>query len=64
MHLNNYAVELNGYCTPWFTVGNGVKQGCLLSPSLFNLYINDLLLTLTVVGPNTELIVGLLTFLH
>ena len=36
-------VEVNGNCTPWFEVNNGVKQGCILSPSLFNLYINDLL---------------------
>ena len=24
--------------TDWFQIGNGVFQGCILSPSLFNLY--------------------------
>ena len=38
------AVELNGHCTPFFQVSCGVKQGCLLSPSLFNIFLNDLLM--------------------
>ena len=36
------AVRVNNYTTDWFNVTTGLKQGCLLSTTLFNLYINDL----------------------
>ena len=29
--------------TDWFQVGKGVRQGCILSPCLFNLYVEDIM---------------------
>jgi hypothetical protein len=36
------AIRINGVLSSWFSVNNGVKQGCLLSPTLFAVYVNDL----------------------
>ena len=30
---------LNWTCADWFQIGKGVRQGCILSPCLFNLYV-------------------------
>ena len=29
--------------TDWFQIGNGVCQGCILSPCLFNLYVENIM---------------------
>ena len=30
--------------TDWFQIGKGVRQGCILSPCLFNLYVEYIML--------------------
>lgn len=36
------AVKINNMETDFFPQSRGVKQGCSLSPTLFNIYINEL----------------------
>ena len=35
-------VRINGLYTNWFDIKNGVRQGCLMSTTLFNIFLNDL----------------------
>ena len=34
--------KINGFITDWFNVSVGLKQGCILSPVLFNAFMDDL----------------------
>ena len=38
-------VRINNYYTDWFDVSAGLRQGCCLSPILFNLYVDDFVKT-------------------
>ena len=43
MYSNTSAcVRINGKLTNWFDCKSGVRQGCNLSPTLFSIFINDL----------------------
>ena len=43
-------VKVNGFYTDCFSVRCGLKQGCCLSPIVFNLYINDMVNSITSLG--------------
>ena len=39
MYAGQEATVITGHCkTDCFQIGNGIHQGCILSPCLFNLY--------------------------
>ena len=45
MHcISNYStVRTRHGTTDWFQIGKGVRQGCILSPCLFNLYAENIM---------------------
>ena len=38
LYVEQEATVRTGHGTDWFQIGKGVRQGCIFSPCLFNLY--------------------------
>ena len=55
-------VNVNGYLTNEFISHCGVRQGDTLSPTLFGLYINDLVLELNKTGSGVSLSISSLLY--
>ena len=47
-------VRINGMFTDWFTQSTGLRQGCPLSPILFNLFINELAFKIQAIGKGID----------
>ena len=44
MYAGQEAIFRTGHgTTDWFQIGKGVRQGCILSPCLFNLYAESIM---------------------
>ena len=54
-HSVSACVRLNGICSQWFDIQTGLRQGCSLSPILFNLYINDLASKVKALGEGVDI---------
>ena len=48
-------VKLNALRTDWFDISSGVKQGDTFSPTLFNMYLNDLATEIKLLNAGVEL---------
>ena len=48
-------MRINGFYTEWFDVTSGLRQGCSLSPLLFNIFIKDLALKIKACGKGVKI---------
>src|SRR6185437_16066167 len=48
-------VRVNGQASDWFSIDTGVRQGCVLSPLLYALFINGLVHELNALGLGLEI---------
>ena len=53
-------VKVNSQYTGYFSINQGLKQGCLLSPLLFNLYVNSIADDMWIEGKGVLLLLLLL----
>jgi hypothetical protein len=56
-------IKLNGNLTDWLSVNTGLKQGCIIYPLLFNIYINDLIDAVNALNKGNNKITELRTIL-
>ena len=43
LYAGQEATVRTGHETDWFQIGKGVRQGCILTPCLFNFYAEDIM---------------------
>ena len=64
--VTNSSVKLGTFMTGFFPVNSGVKQGCKISPTIFSVYINDLVSEINAhragVHIDEELIIAILLY--
>ena len=48
-------VKVGGRLSKWFEVNQGLKQGCVLSPILFNMFINSLVTEIHALGIGVDI---------